>query len=400
MGTINKLEQAPIKIALLGMDERSVARMATIFKVVFKNRCAVAPEEKASLAIVDLDGDAEAWRSFQQQFPDMPAIVMSASASSVEGAIYISKPAKLDLLWKSISRLVAGLSSSDAIAKDAEIPEDVSTPEKNDNTASAINITDVSPDTDPQVALPENMPEETTNNFQPDNYLLGRILATLKESVGRQCSIHVQCWEDRQLILLPDQRQVFTDLTDSQLLDLSIATANREHGVEITSICGTGTDETNSLWVRAFSRLLGKGELPAVETDGLQSMPLDYFLWDLALRTARGRVPEGTDLNKPLYLQCWPNFPRLPNMPNGMRIAALWVGEPRTLDDIATSLGIDVAEVYSFYSAVFAVGLAGPANRHVDELVAPRAVNKGGLQRDFADAILRHFGNNGQGVGA
>jgi hypothetical protein len=116
------------------------------------------------------------------------------------------------------------------------------------------------------------------------------------------------------------------------------------------------------------------------------------LIWDLALRTSRGRVPEGTDLSVAHYLQSWPNFTRLPRTPQGMRIASLWVENPRTLDDIALNLGIEQADVYSFYSAATAIGLSGPAKRQVDKLIAPRNVtNKEISAKSLLSSILRHI---------
>ena len=217
--------------------------------------------------------------------------------------------------------------------------------------------------------------DESELYYNPDDYLLGQILSSLKEKIGQQCVIHVQCWNDRRLILLPDQNRAYTNLTDSQLKNLGVATINEECRVDINSVCGAG-----------------KEELPASETDGLQSMSIDYLIWDLALRTARGRVPEETFLSQPQYLRCWPNFPRLPRTPHGMRIASLWAENPRPLDDIAQCLGIERADVYSFYSAAASIGLAGPAMRQVDSLIAPKEVVKDEPpRRGLLASILRHI---------
>lgn len=80
----------------------------------------------------------------------------------------------------------------------------------------------------------------------------------------------------------------------------------------------------------------------------------------------------------------------MPLISHGMRIASLWVGEPRTLDDIAMSLDIEKAEVYSFYSAAVATSLAGPAKRQVDGLnrVVSLVVPLKGMLRSAIYAML------------
>ncbi len=369
--TMDKQERKPIKIALLGMDERSVIRMATIFKVVFKERCEVASGEQADLAIVDLDGKTDAWASFRQQFPNLSAIVLSESASTAEGAVYISKPAKLSLLWESILRLVIGLPSP---AEFAARYERASTEVESDTTASSVSNTAQS--TTPKPTQSTDAQVDTANNFNPDDYLLGHLLTCLKECIGRECSISVQCGKDQQLVIFPHNGQVLCSLDNDQFEQLSAARSNKKFTLEINH------DTASS-------------EAAAYKADGLQFIPIDYLLWDLAQRTACGRVPVGTDLSRLFYLRCWPNFSRLPPTPHGMRIASLWVGEPRTLDDVAMSLGIEKAEIYSFYSAAVATGLAGPAKRQVDGLIEPRSATKKNVaKRDVHNAILRHIGKH------
>ena len=380
--------RVPIKVTLVGMDERSTARMATIFNVVYKGRCESTQEDDAILGIIDLDNEDNAWDKFQQLHPGLPAIVMSETPREIDGASYVAKPAKLDQLWDAIFKLVAGLPPEIEIADKSDSKQ---SPAASINSraatgsgakksgvstaASAMDKQFKTTNTGSKIMQGKSVLEETSLYYDPSDYLLGRILSAIKESAGRQCAIHVRCWIDRRLILLPDKGQAFTDLTDSQLKNLGVATHSEEFAVEINSVCGAGKDE-----------------LTASEIKDLRSISIDYLLWDLTLRTARGRVPKGTDLSVPKYLRCWPNFPRLPRTPEGMRIAALWVENPRPLDDIAKNLGIQRADVYSFYSAATSIGLAGPAKRQVDNLIAPRNVEEGApSRRGLLASILRHL---------
>lgn len=374
----------PIGVALFGMDERSTARMATIFKIVYKGRCEFAQGEDANLGIVDLDVEANAWDKFQCQYPGLPAIVMSETPKEVEGAIYVAKPAKLDLLWESIFNLVMGLPPVDEIGRQAE-STDIPSPVENEGAVTAtseskkLGASAAADAMDAQFKTARTGTrsvqrragqDEAALYFNPDDYLLGRILSSIKENAERECAIHVQCWRDRRLILLPGHAKAFTDLTDSQLKNLGVATVN-----EVNSSCE-----------------VKQGEPSKSELDGLRSMSIDYLIWDLALRTARGRVPEGTPESSPLYLRCWPNFTRLPRTPHDMRIASFWVNNPCTLDDIAVNLGIKREDVFSFYSAAAAIGLANLATRKVDGLIAPPSIEKKqSSKRGLFASILRHI---------
>lgn len=382
-------DHMPIGVALFGMDERSTARMTTIFKMVFKGRCEYTQGESARLGIVDLDSDHNVWDEFRNQYPGLPVIVMSESPKKIEGTTYVAKPAKLDVLWESIFNLVTGLSSTDKLDMQEDSSNVVSLTENEtastkmseskklgiSTTAGAMEARINTASTGRKAVLNRGLKDAAEIYFNPDDYLLGRIVSSIKENAERECTIHVQCWRDRQLILLPSQGKAFTDLTDSQLKNLGVATINDEFSVKINSVCGTG-----------------KGALSESEIDGLRSMSLDYLIWDLALRTSRGRIPERTPESSLLYLQCWPNFTRLPKTPHGMRIASLWITNPRTLDDIAANLDIELTDVYSFYSAAAMIGLADSATRQVDNLIAPKDVDKKESQkRGLFSSILRHI---------
>lgn len=380
--------KTPIKIALVGMDERSIARMATIFKVAFKERCELAQTKDANLSIVDLDGGNNVWKEYQKQFPALPTIVMSESPVAIDGVPYVAKPAKLNLLWDCIFNLATGLPPAIEITNPQTTPQyqpkedkpaTLTSPETHkpgvNTAASALDGKFKETKTGSRVMHGKTSLDDSSNYFNPDEYLFGRILSAIKKNAQKPCAIHVQCWTDRRLILLPTKGRAYTDLTDSQLKNLGVATINEEFTVTINTTSGAGKDE-----------------LPATEIEGLQSLSIDHLIWDLALRTARGRVPLGTDLTQPHYLRCWPNFPRLPRTPHGMRIAAVWVENPRTLDDIASNLGIEKADVYSFYCAAFATGLVGPAKRQADNLIAPRdVVTKEVSRRGLLASIMRHI---------
>ena len=370
----------PIKVILASMDERSVSRMGTIFKIIFKGRCKFAKDDgDAHLGIVDLDGDADAWKKYHDHHPGLPAIVMSKTPVKIEGTIYVAKPAKLDLLWESIFDLVTGSPSESGPKKITASDNNSGTDTKKYSDISGVNAAARALDTPLRVsnyAQQTGPREESELYYNPDNYLLGRILSELKESIGQQCIIHVQCWRNRRLILLPDQDRAYTDLTDSQLKNLGMATLGEEFTIEISRVCTAGKKE----------------ELSVSQTNGLRAMSINYLLWDLALRTARGRVPVGTDLSASFYLQAWPNFPRLPHTLHGMCIAALWVGNPRTLDNISRSLDIDQADVHSFYSAAVTTGLIDPTIRQIGSLIAPKEVVKEKSRiRGLLTSILRHI---------
>lgn len=63
----------------------------------------------------------------------------------------------------------------------------------------------------------------------------------------------------------------------------------------------------------------------------------------------------------------WPNFTRLPQTPNSLRIAALLVQHPTSVTLAARLLKIEREELYQFYSAARCAGLARAVNRKPEE---------------------------------
>jgi hypothetical protein len=134
-------------------------------------------------------------------------------------------------------------------------------------------------------------------------------------------------------------------------------------------------------------------------TDGLSIKPVDAnsadiknaldkfqsseaFIWKLACWTSKGRFPHEIDLAQPVYLKHWPNFTRLLITPHALRISALLVQGPRTMDNVARVLGINPQYVFIFISAAHAIGVAGQAKRLTDTLFQPpeiQATRKQGL---------------------
>jgi hypothetical protein len=100
-------------------------------------------------------------------------------------------------------------------------------------------------------------------------------------------------------------------------------------------------------------------------------LELEAFLWRLALYTYRGCLPEGIDVNKPVYLKYWPNLTRLEPTPNAMRIASLLCRQPVALAFIVRILNIPQKHVFNFFAAANAIGFAGPAVREVDNMLLP-----------------------------
>ena len=95
--------------------------------------------------------------------------------------------------------------------------------------------------------------------------------------------------------------------------------------------------------------------------------PIATFLWRLTVMCARGRVPVGTEMDKPVRLATPPEL-ALPAMPGGEAISRLWRAKPASLRETPERLRIPYRDVFNFYSAAKVVGL-----------IEDRSQNKKGL---------------------
>ncbi len=184
-------------------------------------------------------------------------------------------------------------------------------------------------------------------------------------------AISMQCWSKYSVVADTSAGTLFSDLPDSKLRQLAEDSSARHIAGEVTTM------ESGSC---ADSLTAGKKRL--------RSYAFETFVWDLAVRTSRGRVPEGTLLDVPVYLRRWPNFTRLTPIPEAMRVSAVWVQQPRSLVNLYETLKVPIEHVFTLYSAAHAIGLAGVGQREVDGLLEPAAID-GSENEGLFGSILR-----------
>ncbi len=97
------------------------------------------------------------------------------------------------------------------------------------------------------------------------------------------------------------------------------------------------------------------------ESTHLLEDSMEQFLWKIALWTSAGRLPQGMTPSHQIQLKYWPNLTRLTQSPNDIRISALLTEQPSAPALIAKVLGIPITQVFSYYAASHALGLAVPA---------------------------------------
>ena len=204
--------------------------------------------------------------------------------------------------------------------------------------------------------------------FDPDQYLMGFIVQAYRLAKKEHCTVKITGLL-RTITMFADTGEVYVELTDRQLQPMCVVDLNNKTGLINRSDIVIEQTTREQEWSSC--------------TKSRHFQSLDLFLWKVALWTSRGRLPEDIDITRPVYIQAWPNFPRLIVTPYALKIIAFWLPEPRSLINMATALAIPQRYIFSLFTASYYLGLAGQARRESDELVVPTPIitptNKTGL---------------------
>lgn len=369
-----------IYVLTVGMDDRKQAIFRMAFKMYSVQRYVLtddAPDAQPHLAIVDMDNmDALVlWQEFLDQYPDLPALMVSGEEIPKPPVPALIKPIRVETLFPALRQVLAGDAAADRAAAPAapvaEVPgasADKSANEpKPDRTATLETavpkpvpssappkpvgpapVPEPAPPPRPQYQLPE-----VVEHFDPGLGMLGLLRAiqakrksTVVLSAGRPV-----------LIAMPEQERVL-------ILD-------RE---AIREACVNDTPVTARL-------LTSEDKLEASEIAGLSSV-----IWQVALWTSRGRLVSGVNINTPVRLRHWPNLTRLAPVPNGLRIAAFWVRCPVNLRLTMRMLNLPAGEIFDFLAASYSLGILeigaerpGVVTAVPSSQESPAAKERGGL---------------------
>jgi len=351
-----------IKVALHGMDKRSEERMLTIFSMNFKDQCEHVDINNADTVIYDMDDKNvnEEWSKFRAEYPDIPVIIMSKDTIDLDGVLHISKPAKL-------ANLLTALKES-------------SNKEIGSSLKSTANVAHALQDRDRHANKNLGTTEKFGMYYKPEMFLQDKIVKAIKKSHELKKDIFLKCWTDHWILISPFTNFLLQNINDIQIKTLGLV------------VLGEGPDQLSfSEHLFSNDEIMHMANTP---TNKVKIVPTDQFLWDLTVKTARGRIPEGTSLDELYVLQYWPNLPHLLHIANATRISAFWIDKPQSINNVVEKLAIPVEDVLTYFSAATATGLLMPAKRKEDMLVTPEIIETDKKRHGIFKALIGKIGKN------
>ena len=395
----------PLQLAIHGMDGRSLKLMIMFLQGPCKGAAVVAEDIEADAEIIDIDAvnSKQLLDDRVSMHPDRPIIAISLQPITLEGIYFVKKPIQTAPLLQALKQIKTEINERQRKKELAEERDKLKelTPGEQDKLEFT-QKDQVKAETEVKEKKRVNYEERKKTSkhktamlldesgfssfiglvpgidfsdrtqlisayYNAKNYFQGYVQSAynFSRSKGRIINLYT-AW--KPISIFPRSREIWVDANDSQLRSFA--------AIPITTLAGEGGDK---LKIKAVDP---KQAPVTVDLEKFQS--IDTFIWKLAIWTSKGRYPQGINIHQPVYLRQWPNLTRMVITPHALRISALLMEGPRSLVNIAETLNIKYQYVFVYFSAVYALGIAGQAERRVDVIIAPpelQASEKKGLLR-------------------
>jgi hypothetical protein len=193
---------------------------------------------------------------------------------------------------------------------------------------------------------PADPKQAETVRYNPGDFLQGSFQSACALALSRQQALRVETpW--KPIVVFPQTRRIWIDADEAQLRAACAIPMNHLAHMEIGGSRGSAAADMKVTPI----------EVREARLDPDRLIPLDAFLWKMAIWTSKGKIPADLSLEHEVILKYWPNLTRFLLIPHAMRIAALLHHAPHTACGAAQTLGIRQQYVFAFISAAHALGL-------------------------------------------
>ena len=363
------IKQTSIKIATVGMDKQMLRILEMVFNGPGKGDYMLVNKlEEAQACIFDLDNleGMKSWKDYRNDDLKLPTIILSLNYKDIAGTIFVRKPIEINDLLKNLVKITNPTVAAPHKLVQKESNSKIDQRKSISNNAELITETSFAEQNAAQ--LYGNNKDINLNNKEEVDKLFYDTGEYLQGYFEYACGLSQELETGGLLIeglycpiiLIAKQNRILRsdEFNDNQLRTMTLLPLSN-----ITVRHNQNSGKTFKIHLNEKHGLnivnLNESELAQYQKQyNLIPQDLDGFLWLIALWTARGRLPKGTDLNKPVKLRNWPNFTRLIETPYALKIAAFWIYNPHSLLETARILEIPQRYVFAFFNAARAIRLA------------------------------------------
>lgn len=379
-----------------GMDTRTSDMLKMVFEKHAQAAFILVEETQAEACIFDMDtlGSKALWEIYQQQHPAMPTLVLSLYDWVGKKHLFIKKPVKLTILLEQLTLLKQQVEQFRLTLTEL-IPASQTETQTKAGTASPKKQTqDVKHTTQTLEQYQQHYFSQYADNricgehpdinlkdrkavasisYHANEYFQGLFSKAMHLAKQQQCCIHIQGFFG-ELLIHPAKNRLLSSVQEERLFTMATMPIKAEH-VKMLTVPPEELEQQIKTASVAFYHYY-----------------LEQFTWKLSLWTARGRIMADTPLDQAIVLSRWPNFTRLLIPPHAMQITALWIETACSLAETARLLEIPQRDVFTFYNAVYAIGLAYPDHQTKDHHKTLKLSAKHTEQRGLFRKILSHLG--------
>jgi len=375
-----------IRIATIGVEDRTRRTLDVVFKGPGEGAYALVEEGLAESIIFDFDcfNATVLWEDYRKHHPKLPTLVMSVNHKEVPDTVFLRKPIQISSLFQALGEIKVRM---DALQEQAEIQLEppklhAHTGTVSDRPATIPSRFQKDDELDrlcggvADVSL-ENMRDVEKIFYNPYQYFQGVLDKALRTALENDTGVLISGMPE-QIVLLPKSNRMLCASPDHELKALCLVPVQQRL---ITISLLNATDANTQALRQRVEQSLQHGK------------PLDQFIWKVALWTARGHIPTGTDLQQPVRLSRWPNLTRLLLTPYSLQIASLWHKRSYSLLETAKVLNIPQRYVFTFYSGAWALHLLKIASSDPAEVMIPKEDAK--QQAFFHRLLSKIWGKSG-----
>lgn len=382
---------ARFKIVTVGLTPRAHATLESLLQKNAPPAWSLVDDTAAAdIGIVDLDAEnsKQLFDVYRARFSG-PTLTLAALDPGLDDAIWVSKPVKMSALLAALGAAIERIAAA-GVALKYETKQEPATVAEPTNAATTKVSQCVQRDSAIVMAAPTDTASADTSKMPASPVTKQSIADTNPRDVAQAAgmtqterrrhpsygSLNNQAYVDptQRHLCFYDPEDYFQaalrrgiDMATSENLPVRIILGDVDKGISVFPSHDCVQSEVREHFLRSLSmvkggnattdfELLSAGTRPIATSAEPRLQTTSTLMWKVALWSAMGRIPIGSDPERLVELAYWPNFTRIFLPRHAIRIAALWSQHPMSLFDTATILNIEYRYVFSFYSAASATG--------------------------------------------